>query len=353
MTDTGNITRPLSVIDLFSGAGGFSLGFHEAGWFDCVLALDTDRDCTETFATNFPSADIMHADVRDIDPSGLAADVIVGGPPCQGFSRLNRGRAGDSRNALSLEIVRWTKVIAPSAVAIENVPAFLRSEAGYKLQVGLRGLGYLVRAGIVDAADFGVPQHRKRALVLAVRGRTSVWPRPTHDGRPEGSLRSHRTVADAFSLLPTLPDERNWHREHVSSAQARQRYRAVRQGGDRRDLPSDLTLRCWRGASGFSDVMGRLHWHKPSITVRTEFFRPEKGRFLHPTADRPITVREAARLQSFPDTFVFPETQTITSVARQIGNAIPPRLARAVALSLLESLDHKLGTLAPEGRESS
>jgi DNA (cytosine-5)-methyltransferase 1 len=144
-------------------------------------------------------------------------------------------------------------------------------------------------------------------------------------------------VADAFALLPTVPDGRNWHRSHITPGQIG-RVRAIPEGGARRDLPPDLVLDCWKNTDGFNDVMGRLAWHRPATTVRTEFFRPAKGRFLHPTADRPITVREAARLQSFPDGFVFPETHTLQSVGRQIGNALPPRLAQAIGRAILMSI---------------
>ncbi len=202
-----------------------------------------------------------------------------------------------------------------------------RSRAGR----ALRDRGYSVRADVVNAADFGVPQRRLRAILSATRcGDEPAWPRPTHG---HGTPRAHRTVADAFALLPTTPDGRNWHRPYPATAQL-ERIRSVREGGARSDLPVDLVLDCWRNTRGFSDVLGRLVWHRPAVTMRTEFFRPEKGRFLHPTEDRPVTVREAARLQSFPDAFVLPESQTLTSVARQIGNAMPPRLAEAVGLAI-------------------
>jgi DNA (cytosine-5)-methyltransferase 1 len=146
-------------------------------------------------------------------------------------------------------------------------------------------------------------------------------------------------VGDALALLPPVPDGVNWHRPYdIQNAVLAARYRAVPEGGSRRGLPPDLNLDCWKDTRGYGDVLGRLHWRRPASTLRTEFFRPEKGRFLHPTENRPITPREAARLQSFPDSFTFPEAQPLSSVARQIGNAVPPRLAEAVARSLLRVL---------------
>jgi DNA (cytosine-5)-methyltransferase 1 len=148
--------------------------------------------------------------------------------------------------------------------------------------------------------------------------------------------------------LPTVPDGQRWHRPYPSSPQI-ERIRSVPEGGARANLPADLVHECWRNTRGFGDVFGRLVWHRPSITIRTEFFRPEKGRFLHPTADRPITVREAARLQSFPDEFIFPESQTLTSVARQIGNAIPPRVAEAIGRVVADQIAATADVSAPTG----
>lgn len=325
----------LRVVDLFCGAGGFALGFHRAGGYSCVLAVDNDPACTETFAVNFPDARVITADVREIDLAGVDADVLVAGPPCQGFSTLNRARRGDPRNALTLEVLRGCDSCEPSAVAVENVAPFLESAEGRRLVAELRQRGYRVRAGLVNAADFGVPQRRLRALVVGVRAETHAWPRTTHSDDSSSGLPRHRTVADALAFLPPEPDGRNWHRAYgTSNTTVIERYRAVPEGGSRLDLPAELRYACWVDARGHSDVLGRLHWRRPSGTVRTEFFRPEKGRFLHPSQNRPITVREAARLQSFPDSFVFPESQSLTAVAREIGNAIPPRLAEAVACGI-------------------
>jgi DNA (cytosine-5)-methyltransferase 1 len=329
----------LTVVDLFCGAGGFALGFHRAGGYSCVLALDHDVDSTETFSLNFPSARVITADVRNVDFADTRADVIVAGPPCQGFSTLNRSRANDARNALVFEVLRACDQAGARAVVVENVPPFLDAPEGRRLLTQLRQRGFGTRSGVVNAADYGVAQRRLRALVVGLRGRAAVWPRPSHSDDPASGLPRHRTVADALALLPPNPDGRGWHRPYdLTNAAMAERYRAVPEGGSRRDLPSDLTLDCWVDTRGYGDVLGRLHWRRPATTVRTEFHRPEKGRFLHPTEHRPLTPREAARLQSFPDSFAFPETQTLTSVARQIGNAIPPRLAQAIARELATAL---------------
>ncbi len=322
-------------IDLFAGAGGLSLGLRRTGGKQ-VLAVELDRECVETYRLNFPDGEVQAADVRDVDWHGWTADVVVGGPPCQGFSSLGRRKADDPRNDLTLEMLRCAEIVRPRILVIENVPRFLASSQCEHLEARLRELGYAVRGGTVNCVDFGVPQRRTRALLVAAqRGLPMPWPKGTHGS---GGQPRHRTVADAFARLPIEPDGRNRHDgRHMSDAYL-ERFRSIGEGGSRRQLPPDLELPCWREASGHNDVLGRLEWQKPATTVRTEFFRPEKGRFLHPVADRPITAREAARLQSFPDSFRFPAGQTLYSVGRQIGNAVPPLLAEAIGIALCGTL---------------
>lgn len=333
------MTSSFTFLDLFAGAGGFTLGLERAGGAKASIAVECDPDCAETLRANFPEVTLLETDVREAVYDVGPFDVVVGGPPCQGFSTLNRRREGDPRNLMYSEVVRCVDAVAPSVVVVENVSKFGDSEEGAALAEGLRERGYTVRVSVVNAADFGVPQRRMRTLVVAaVSGVPVPWPRETHAAK-DRALPPHKTVADAFARLPTEPDGHNWHRDDYRSRSTQvERLRSVREGGSRRDLPPDLVLECWKNADGFNDVLGRLEWHKPATTVRTEFFRPEKGRFLHPTADRPITPREAARLQSFPDDFVFPDTQTLYSVGRQIGNAIPPRLAEAIGRAITRSL---------------
>jgi DNA (cytosine-5)-methyltransferase 1 len=326
-------------IDLFAGAGGFSLGLEASGGARDSVAVEADPDCAETFRINFPSATVLECDVRDVEYADYRAEVVVGGPPCQGFSLLNRRRQGDSRNVLWNEIVRAVDALEPSVVVVENVAAFAEAPESAALVEGLSERGYSARIDVVNAADYGVPQRRKRTLLAAAReGVPLPWPVATHAQRGEG-LPPHRTVAEALSMLPTEPNGADWHRDdYLSRSDQIERLRSIREGGSRHDLPPDLVFDCWKDTDGFNDVLGRLEWHRPSTTIRTEFFRPEKGRFLHPSADRPITPREAARLQSFPDSFVFPEHQTLYSVGRQIGNAMPPRLAKAIGTAIDASL---------------
>ena len=339
-------------IDLFCGAGGFTLGLVWAGGSPVTIGIDSDEDCAETFALNFPEASAIVQDIRDVDFSAMKAEAIVAGPPCQGFSALNRNRKGDRRNGLCLEVIRCVETVRPAVVVLENVPQFLEAAEGRDFIAQLREIDYTVKVSTLNCADYGVPQKRVRALVSAVqRGLPAPLARQTHSGNTTNDLRPHRTVGEALAFLPP-PNGRNWHRPYSERPKYEERFRAIPAGGARKHLPPDLTLECWNSTRGFSDVMGRLQWHRPANTIRTEFFRPEKGRFLHPVSDRPITVREAARLQSFPDNFIFPESHTLASVGRQVGNAMPPLAAKAIGLAIEAVLSRAGGrTKAPRASE--
>ena len=253
-------------------------------------------------------------------------DVVIGGPPCQGFSRLNRNSdASDPRNRLWRHYYRLLESLAPRVFVLENVPGLLSSPEFLKFHSRATAAGYVVDAKVLNAADYGVPQHRKRAFVVGALHRPATLPAPS--GR-------RRTVRDALRGLPRKPTNRNLHLERQPSKLSLSRYACVPIGGNRFDLPYALLPDCWRRKkTGSTDVFGRMWLDKPAPTIRTEFTKPEKGRYLHPTADRSITLREGARLQTFPDWFKFAGSSV--HVARQIGNAVPVRLARAIALHLL------------------
>lgn len=328
----------LTVIDLFAGAGGFSLGFEQAG-LDVVYAVEQDRAAVATLRRNF-TATVYAGDIRNID-SYPAADIVIGGPPCQGFSLLGRDRDDASRtelNELFHHFLKAVRLINPVAFVIENVPQFHRSPQFIELLDILDEdeffRPYWYRFGSLDAADYGVPQHRRRGFLVAARTEDGfTWPPPVthHSG-------GYVTVREAIGDLPRYPiwddihvraGRQELHVVKASSVKSIERYAAVPIGGNRRDLPDDLLPDCWVDKKGTGDAMGRLWWDQPSVTIRTEFTKPEKGRYLHPVADRPITHREAARLQTFPDTFIFEGTKT--EVARQIGNAVPPKLGYELA----------------------
>jgi DNA (cytosine-5)-methyltransferase 1 len=225
---------------------------------------------------------------------------------------------------------------------MENVPELLRSVEYRSFRAAVARLGYDLRAEVLNAADFGVPQRRRRAIVVGSCAEVQPWPIHTHsdpDARMLGT-RPWRTFREAVDGLPVVPDGFNWHRARNPRPESIRRYKAVpRNGGDRFAMQqnldraglSHLVPPCWRNKpTGTTDVFGRLWWDRPAYTIRTEFYKPEKGRSLHPSAHRSITAREAARCMSFTDDFVFPERQSMTSVGRQIGNAVPPMLAAAI-----------------------
>ena len=339
------------LIDLFAGCGGMTLGFHQAGC-ESVFAVEWDRDAAETYRRNF-GHHVYEGAIEDV--AGFpAADVIIGGPPCQGFSPLNMAGVGLERRGLWRHYFRAIKQARPYVFVMENVPELLRSGEFQALQVAARRLGYLVDGRILNAANYGVPQTRKRAIVIGSRIGPVRWPEPTHF-RP-GELQSDHhpwlTFRDAVDGLPLTPSGENWHNARSPRPMSVERYRAIPNEGEGRfDLARrrpDLTPACWlRKKSGSTDVFGRLWWDRPAFTIRTEFYKPEKGRYLHPSEHRPITVREAARCQTFPDDFEFPLEQSMTSVAKQIGNAVPPRLAAAIAKALVDRLQ-ELGCRSDE-----
>jgi DNA (cytosine-5)-methyltransferase 1 len=377
----------LTLVDLFAGCGGMTRGFEDSGAFRSVFAVEFDRDAAATYAANF-GEHVACGPIEDV-AAFPAADVVIGGPPCQGFSPLNREAVGFERRGLWREYLRALEAIEPRAFVMENVPELLRSAELAEFQKRAEALGFKVESEILNAADFGVPQRRRRAIVIGVREGSIPWPAPTHiDPSARSSpnplpLVTHRatkgrglpdpsalvaqratndyglpvtpadrepwvTFRDAVEGLPLAPDGRRWHRARNPRPESVRRYKAVpRDGGDRfamqRNLDraglDHLVPRCWRNKpTGTTDVFGRLWWDRPAITIRTEFYKPEKGRYLHPSAHRPITVREAARLMSFPDDFVLPEDQSMSSIARQVGNAVPPLLARRIAEALATSL---------------
>ena len=338
-----------TLIDLFAGCGGLTRGFEDSRRFRSIFAVECDPDAAETYRLNFGDH-VAEVPIEDV-ASFPAADVLVGGPPCQGFSPLNRDAVGFERRGLWRQYLRALEQVSPDAFVMENVPELLRSAEYAEFRKRAKRLEYEVEGEILNAADYGVPQRRRRAIVIGIRSDVVPWPRQTHAEAPSPAEAHEPWVSfrEAVAGLPLRPNGKDWHRRRNPRPESVRRYKAVpRNGGNRfamqRNLDraglGHLVPRCWREKpTGTTDVFGRLWWERPAYTIRTEFFKPEKGRYLHPSAHRPITVREAARCMSFPDDFALPEEQAMTSVARQIGNAVPPLLARRIAESLALALD--------------
>lgn len=351
------------LIDLFAGCGGMTRGFCDSNRFYPVFAVECDRDAATTYRTNFGD----HAVEVPIEDVAVfpEADVVIGGPPCQGFSPLNRDAVGFERRGLWREYVRALEQVEPEAFVMENVPELLTSAeyAEFKRRAE-QDLGFKVEEDVLNAADYGVPQRRRRAIAIGTKGGSVPWPEATHaDPETPHDLEDWVTFRAAVEGLPRRPNGKSWHRPRNPRPFSVRRYKAVpRDGGNRFQMQRNLDKaglghlvpRCWREKpTGTTDVFGRLWWDRPAYTIRTEFFKPEKGRYLHPTAHRPITVREAARCMSFSDDFVFPEDQAMTSVARQVGNAVPPLLARRIAESLAVYLDERLAPSRDARRSES
>ncbi|RTE02755.1 DNA cytosine methyltransferase [Paenibacillus whitsoniae] len=359
--------RTYKTIDLFSGAGGLSLGFNNTGRYKSVFAVEFDQAAARTYAKNFNHhiiendllqnemldiarpGYVFNDDIRKLGTVSLKADIIIGGPPCQGFSPLGKISPRDEHlrmNQLWQEYMRVVAQVKPIAFVIENVPELLRSREAIAIRTLAERMGYTINYRELKAVEYGVPQRRVRAFIVGLLGsHLPTFPMP---------LTVRRNVRDAISDLPLYPDTttlespspeetefQNLHFGRNPTEISLRRYRLIPPGGNRFDLmrqAPEITPRCWlEKPSGSTDVFGRLRWEEPAYTIRTEFFKPEKGCYLHPEAHRPLTHREAARLQTFNDEFIFVGSKT--EIARQIGNAVPPMLAQAVANNLARQLD--------------
>lgn len=353
-----------TVIDLFAGCGGMTVGFQKEG-FQPVLAVEWDKFAAATYAANFGEEHVRPGDIADILSSDIPhSDLIIGGPPCQGFSNLGLKRLDDPRNQLWREYMRFIVTAKPKVFVIENVDRFSKSPE-FEMLLGETQNGilsdYQISWGVLNAADYGVSQRRRRSIVIGSRVGKIELPHPTHAKLPAPGtgLLPWRTVRDAISGLPERPDSTELpdsyteffgepmrgvfksldiHFRRDPRPLSIARYDSVPPGGGRFDIPHELLPRCWRDKpTGTTDVMGRMRWEQPSLTIRTEFFKPEKGAYLHPQweerksrrVNRVITHYEASLLQDFPPDYLWVGSKI--SIAKQIGNAVPSGLARAIA----------------------
>lgn len=352
-----------SVIDLFAGCGGMSQGFRQEG-FEAALAVEWNLHAAATYAANFGEDHAYWGDIEDLPTAKIPkADLVIGGPPCQGFSNLGSRDVDDPRNKLWKQFLRVVSVAKPKIFVLENVERFRRSsEFQLLLSEAENGAlaGYSLRHGVLLAADYGVAQRRPRAIVIGSRIGEVPLPEPTHGKTPMFGQLPWETVRSRIAGYPTRPASTDLPASTVEffgrtvpgtfkaldihvgrrpQERSLLRYDAIPPGGGRFDLPIELLPACWANKpTGTTDVMGRMKWDSPSLTVRTEFFKPEKGQYLHPQWDRdtpqdrvnrPITHLEAARLQDFPESYVWCGTKI--EIARQIGNAVPVGLAAALA----------------------
>lgn len=327
-------------------------GFLDSGRFEPIFAVESDPDAAATYAANFTDEHLEPFPIQRVQEFPTA-DIVIGGPPCQGFSNLNREGASVESRRRWKDYVRALALSQPHMFVMENVPQILKSSEYAGLRVEVEKRGYRIEHRVLNSADYGVPQRRRRAIIIGTVGESIPWPEPTH-GDPRTATAERPgwvTFRTAVAGLSLIPDGIDWHRDRNPRPETLRRYAAVPpDGGSRFDMERNLdevglghlVPPCWRKhRNGSHDVFGRLWWDRPASTIRTEFFKPEKGRYLHPTQPRAITVREAARLMSIPDDFVLPAGQSMTAIARQVGNAVPPLLARRLAERIATQLDEE------------
>lgn len=334
-----------TAIDLFAGAGGLTTGLKVAGFRVCA-AVEVDHRAAATFRANHPRVRLESVDIRAVKCAPLMRklglkkgelDLLAGCPPCQGFSRLptrNREALKDERNDLVFEFVRFVRAFFPKSLMFENVPGLIRNGRFQKFESQLRALGYSLDVKVLDASDYGVPQRRRRLIVLGARGRTRL---PLAE--PCGE---RRTVREAFASLTAAPGMSGDALHDLPVRHSNQVQALIRaipaNGGGRLDLPLDMRLECHVRTNGFHDVYGRMRWDAPSPTITSGCVNPSKGRFLHPAEHRAITLREAAILQGFPIDYVFLPEHGKEAIAAMIGNALPPPFIAAHAKVVRDAL---------------
>lgn len=352
-----------TVIDLFAGVGGLSLGFEQAG-FHVVLANEYDDEIAAAYRKNHLDTKMVVGDITALnleDTFGVFAgkiDVIIGGPPCQGFSQKGQRKTiHDKRNFLFKYYVKVVELVHPRYFVMENVPNLLTAENGYfrkEIVELFNGMGYSLNTGILNAADYGVPQNRRRAVIIGKRDgnapplpikteqRVTIWDAIgdlAYLESGEGQEEQQYANLPASDYAKSLRGDMCVLHNHVATKHSKlalERLALIPPNCGKEVLPDEHLTK-----SIYSGTWCRMIKDDISVTITTRFDTPSSGRFTHPYLNRAITVREAARIQSFPDSFVF--TGTKSSQMKQVGNAVPPRLANAVATVIKKDMeDNKL-----------
>lgn len=343
----------LKVIDFFCGAGGMSYGLHGAG-LKVLAGIDNDQDCKKTYEANIPDARFIKHDITTlttqqlIDKVGIKRNdpnlILAGCSPCQYWSKIRTNKTKAQKTAFLLKnFQRFVRELKPGFVVVENVPGLFTNKDQSILPDFLSFLdsqGYAYDEGIINANHFGVPQNRKRYLLIASRLVKKIsLPRP--DPNPNLIVKSFIGVANGFSCIAAGHKDESIF-QHSAAALSKDNLKRMnltpKSGGDRSSWRNidELQIDAYKGKDDiFRDVYGRMYWDRPAPTITTRFTSFSNGRFGHPEENRAISLREGATLQTFPKTFVFSGTN-MSHKARQIGNAVPPELARRIGLHLLE-----------------
>ncbi len=340
----------LTVLDLFAGAGGASQGLKDAG-YRVLAAVEEWSDAANTYSANHPETRVLEEDIRSVDPRTLrgslalplgSLDLIAACPPCQSFSTLGKMDAADLRSDLIAETGRFAREFRPAAVLFENVLGVARDQRFRRLREELKQIGYReFRAYDVFASDFGVPQRRRRLIAIALRdGVGGALPRDPRADAPKRLTSMSTDAGEAIDAAgPIKGTSDPVHRARRPSPVVLERIRAVPPGGSRFDLPPRLQLACHKriARKGAWTPYGRIRRKGPAPTMTTRCTTPSCGRFVHPSRHRGISLREAALLQTFPRDYRF--AGSYGSIERQIGNALPVRLAEALGRVIKRCID--------------
>ncbi|MDD2221050.1 MAG: DNA cytosine methyltransferase [Clostridia bacterium] len=353
--------KTYNVIDLFAGVGGLTYGFSTLPEFNIIFANEIDRDIAIAYTLNHPNVAMMNCDIYDLTKekieeilSGQKVDIILGGPPCQSYSTLGKRRM-DDRAHLFIQYKRVLQILMPKVFVFENVVGILSMDKGRLFEQVKREfaeLGYGLKYKVLDAVDFGVPQHRERVILVGFQNHNNFqYPLPTHG---EG-LKAYVTLREAIGDLPVLKsgehsqayahpanneflqfvrnngDRLTEHAAPTNGEHLIKLMEALKDGQSKDDLPEEL-----RPKSGYRNTYAKLWWDKPSTTITRNFSCPSSSRCIHPRDSRAMSIREGARLQSFPDDYQFYGTDGMKRL--EIGNAVPPLLSLAIAKQMLKAL---------------
>lgn len=356
-----------NVMDLFAGVGGLSFGFSKIEEFNIVAANEIETDISKAYELNHPGVKMLNCDIGDLTEeklketlAGKRVDVLVGGPPCQSYSTLGK-RQMDARANLFMQYKRVLQILKPKVFVFENVSGLLSMDKGRlfpKIRAEFEEIGYSLKHKLLNAVDYGVPQQRERVILVGMRGKNNYeYPEPTHGDGP--GLKPYVTLREAIGDLPALKSGDSADRygspadneflkfvrasgskhleEHAAPNNGEHLIRimqALKDGQSKDDLPEDI-----RPKSGYGNTYAKLWWDKPSTTITRNFACPSSSRCIHPRDSRAMSIREGARLQSFPDDYKFYGSDGMKRL--EIGNAVPPLLSVAIANQMIKALKGK------------
>ena len=351
--------KKVKVVDLFAGVGGLSYGFSLLPEFKIILANEIDSNIAETYKLNYPETPVINCSIADLTEEKIRevignqkVDLVVGGPPCQSYSTLGK-RQMDDRANLFVQYKRILKILNPKVFVFENVTGILSMNKGKlfpEIQKEFQEIGYELKYKVLDAADFGVPQHRERVFLIGEKNKNNfTYPEPTHG---EG-LKPYVTLADAIGDLPEIKSGEtgteykkdyplNDFLKFVRNSKTLTEHTApknnpnlikimetLKDGEGKDSLPEEI-----RPKSGYGNTYAKLWWNQPSTTITRNFACPSSSRCIHPRDSRAMTIREGARLQSFPDNYIFYGSDSTKRL--EIGNAVPPLLSCTIAKEILK-----------------